>query len=127
MLHDAVRGNDVKGLLKGIRNGCDVNVVDPVSGSSALRFAALRGSVECVRLLLESKAEVDMMSGNRETPLRVAARQGHTECVRVLLAHGADVNIRQCYSPLHCACLHAHLQCVEVEVLPFIVFELVSN
>lgn len=66
------------------------------NGRTALHVACLRGSVECVELLLAAGANTavnvpDIYFG--VTPLHCAARyntSGHTQCVAALLAAGAN-------------------------------------
>jgi ankyrin repeat protein len=62
-------------------------------GTTSLHNAAVNGSAECVKLLLEAKAEPnkgDKLDGI--TPLYTAAGKGHTECVKLLLEAKADPN-----------------------------------
>lgn len=58
-----------------------------------LFFAALRGHVEIVRILL-ALPEVDINKGNSLgcTPLRVAAQNGHLAVVKLLVENHADVH-----------------------------------
>ena len=60
--------------------------------ATPLYWAAMLGSTEVVRGLLERGADANKGWRNSvtvKTPLRVAASQGHTEVVRSLLASGA--------------------------------------
>lgn len=58
-------------------------------GETALMLAAAAGSLEHVRLLVESGAKVNLSGWN---PLTYAAWRGRTEVARYLLAKGADID-----------------------------------
>lgn len=62
------------------------------------------GSVEIVKLLLDSGYPVDNLSNGCEVPLQAAAAHGHEDVVRVLLEHGACVHHR---GGLHVSALNA--------------------
>jgi ankyrin repeat protein len=57
----------------------------------------IQGQIECVRLLLASKARTDAQKTNSSVsnggfmPLHFAAAKGHTEVCRLLLEAAADV------------------------------------
>ncbi|KAH0630912.1 hypothetical protein JD844_004263 [Phrynosoma platyrhinos] len=55
-----------------------------------LRFAASKGHVKCVEVLLAHGAEVDSLDVKAQTPLFVAVNNGHLDCVRALLEAGAN-------------------------------------
>lgn len=55
-------------------------------GWTALHFAAEKGHVECVELLLREGAEVDARSLTGSTPLHLAAERGRKECMTLLLS-----------------------------------------
>ncbi|CAL1156297.1 unnamed protein product [Cladocopium goreaui] len=55
-----------------------------VSGSTPLHFAAIKGQVEVVKLLVEAKASVIVKSKYGQTPLDDARKQGHDEVVTIL-------------------------------------------
>jgi ankyrin repeat protein len=60
-------------------------------GHSAMHWCAARGHVECLRLLLESKANVNCRNKGAATPLHAAAQHDQVDCARLLLRHGADL------------------------------------
>lgn len=47
--------------------------------------AASSGSVETVKLLLDSGAEANVVNTNLQSPLMMAAEEGHTTLVELLL------------------------------------------
>ncbi|KAI1475784.1 ankyrin repeat-containing domain protein [Daldinia eschscholtzii] len=57
-----------------------------------LHLAALRGSSEVVKLLLDEGAKVDIFVSEYGTPLSLASQEGHIEVMKLLIARGADVN-----------------------------------
>lgn len=61
----------------------------PQSGRTALHVASWRGSLECVRLLLEAGAEADARADEGRTPLHFAVLNGFTDVARLLIEKGA--------------------------------------
>ena len=82
------------GCISGlIELGANAMLQD-IQGQTPLHYAALRGSVEVIEVLLEHKAQVDAWDGTQSrTPLMLALAAGKVECAKALIAAGADVNI----------------------------------
>lgn len=82
------------GCISGlIEMGANV-MLQNIQGQTPLHYAALRGSVEVIEVLLEHNAQVDAWDGMRSrTPLMLALAMGHTEVIRKLITAGANVNI----------------------------------
>ncbi|MCE9507221.1 MAG: ankyrin repeat domain-containing protein [Alphaproteobacteria bacterium] len=59
-------------------------------GGTALNYAALRGQMGIVELLIEKGASIDLPDNNGDTPLMCAAIKGHRELVLRLLEKGAS-------------------------------------
>ncbi len=78
----------VKLVADLIARGADVNK----TGWTPLHYAATKGDVPTLRLLLENHAYVDSESPNSTTPLMMAAQYGTPEAVRLLLAEGAQAD-----------------------------------
>ncbi len=70
---------------KLIARGAAVNK----TGWAPLHYAATKGHLPVMRLLLEEHAFIDAESPNRTTPLMMAARYGTIEAVQLLLDEGA--------------------------------------
>ncbi|MDO5087719.1 MAG: ankyrin repeat domain-containing protein [Comamonadaceae bacterium] len=70
--------------------GADVNK----PGWTPLHYAASRGQVPMMALLLEEHAFIDAQSPNGTTPLMMAAGFGSPEAVKHLLQAGADTAMR---------------------------------
>ncbi|XP_073433654.1 ankyrin repeat and SOCS box protein 1 isoform X1 [Dendrobates tinctorius] len=59
---------------------------------SPLRIAATAGHADCVALLIDFGAQLELVDVKGQTPLFVATENGHLDCVEVLLKAGADPN-----------------------------------
>lgn len=70
-----------------------------------LHLAAEDGNVGCVRLLLQAKADCNVVNARGQTPLHLAALSQSAESVAALLDAGARLEIQDMdeKSPLHCA------------------------
>ena len=96
---------------------------DEIVKCTPLTLAALNGNLDCVKLLLKYKAEVNRkdesdISNERWTPLGVAATNGHVDVVKFLVANGADVNSCTNYNctPLMLASQNGHVNVVTILV-----------
>ena len=69
-----------------IEKGADVNK----TGWTPLHYAATKGHVEMMKLLLEMHAYIDAESPNGTTPLMMAAHYGTPLATKLLLDEGAD-------------------------------------
>lgn len=74
-------------------------------GLSALLFAARQGSLECVRALVTSNAEVNQASADGSSPLLVAVQNGFYDIALFLMDHGANLNLANAkgWTPLYLA------------------------
>lgn len=80
-----------KGLAeKLIKMGADVNK----TGWTPLHYAATRGHLAMISLLLENSAYIDAESPNGTTPLMMAAMYGTPSAVKLLLEEGADPQLK---------------------------------
>ena len=73
-----------------ITRGADVNK----PGWAPLHYAATRGHLAVMNLLLENHAYIDASSPNGTTPLMMAAFYGTPSAVKLLLEAGADPLIK---------------------------------
>ncbi|GFR88151.1 ankyrin repeat-containing protein [Elysia marginata] len=72
-----------------VRHGTDVNIqghTHPYQATAAM-VAAQWGHLKCLQLLVESGADLRIMSDNGNTALMLAARGGHEDCVKYLIKH----------------------------------------
>ncbi len=84
----------LKGLLpvvvKLIARGADVNK----PGWAPLHYAATKGHLDVMNVLLENHAYIDAASPNGSTPLMMAALYGTPSAVKLLLEAGADPSLK---------------------------------
>ena len=86
----AARNGDLPALERHLRDGADVEGMDPGTGVTPLAWAALAGRVEAVDWLLQNGAAVNGRTRDGGTPLHAAAFLGRAEVARLLLQNGAD-------------------------------------
>ena len=82
--------NQLDWTKKLIDKGADVNQ----PGWTPLHYAATKGNIEIMRLLIENHAYLDAASPNGTTPLMMAARYGTPMATKLLLEEGADPRIK---------------------------------
>ena len=70
--------------------GSDVEERHPITLNTPLHFAAIKGHVRIIELLLSHKADVNSRSKTEATPLHLASQEGHLASVVALLQAGAD-------------------------------------
>jgi len=73
-----------------IKKGADVNK----TGWTPLHYAATKGHLAIISLLLEEHAYIDAESPNGTTPLMMAAMYGTAASVKLLLQEGADPQLK---------------------------------
>ena len=117
----AIRDGDTVTLRRLIADGAAIN--EPIASTFPLEVAAGQGKLECVRLLIEARAEVDQQTelptslgasghNHRTTALMPACSNGHLACVRLLVRSGASVNlVCGAFCPLVCCCVNESLAC----------------
>lgn len=98
-----------------IGRGALVNQWDNAKKITPLHCACNACSVECVKLLLQSNAQVNAGIEKRSA-LHVAVEKNSIACVELLLKHGANPNTPQVYTetPLHTAAALNHLYCMKL-------------
>jgi ankyrin repeat protein len=83
--------NGLTGVCKQLI-AADADVNKP--GWTALHYAAAKGHVDIINLLLEHHAYIDAESPNGTTPLMMAAEYGTPAAVKLLLSAGADPTLK---------------------------------
>lgn len=87
----AVADNDVAELTRLMhKEEIDVNHQSP-SGLTALHYAAAEGSFECLQLLLDCGAEVELLDSQGCSALDFAVRGGNFDCASFLIKAGAEI------------------------------------
>ncbi|XP_050411714.1 ankyrin repeat and SOCS box protein 13 [Patella vulgata] len=80
-----------------------------------LHEACIYGRLQCVKILVEAGAEVNVRNIDGATPLCDACSNGSLPCIEYLLDHGAIVNPPLLMtSPLHEAVLRDNVDCIEL-------------
>ncbi|MEQ8352790.1 MAG: ankyrin repeat domain-containing protein [Leptospiraceae bacterium] len=87
----AVDGNRTSVVALLLQRGADPNLKADFNGQTALHFAAKRGNLGVVILLLESGAKPDAVDPSGHTPLWGASFQNHPQVIRALVNHGANL------------------------------------
>jgi ankyrin repeat protein len=75
---------------------CNVNLVD-ASGWTAVHYAAQSGNWECVKLLIESKAEIDATTNKNETAIFLATKCNHPDIVEFLAENNCHLQTKALY------------------------------
>jgi len=80
----------VDAVLSALRQGGDVEEVDPREGWRPLHAAVLTESIDVIEYLLSQRAQIDAPGPRRMTALHLACRDGSSEVARLLLSRGAS-------------------------------------
>ncbi|KAL6407535.1 ankyrin repeat and SAM domain-containing protein [Ilyonectria robusta] len=107
----AIQGGKTANARVLLEAGSDVNHVLNVDGKrrTLLHLAAQDGILEMMQLLLDWKANPNILDEMGGSPAQWAARDNHAEAVRILLAGGLDPNFDKGYS-LRIALSLGHLE-----------------
>jgi ankyrin repeat protein len=94
-IHDAAEKGDLQKIKTLLRDNPDlVSSKDVGLGRTPLHWAAIKGHIEVVELLLANGAAVNAKDRHGDTPLHAAAEGGRYDAAALLLAKGAEVNMR---------------------------------
>ncbi|MEM9016347.1 MAG: acyltransferase family protein [Verrucomicrobiota bacterium] len=89
----AALNNDVERLQYFLDDGeVEIDQLDPVFKQSPLHLAALNGSTESARILIEAGADTELRTEDQSTPLSHAAFMGRAEIVALLIEEGVEIN-----------------------------------
>ncbi|XP_052009395.1 ankyrin repeat and EF-hand domain-containing protein 1 [Xyrauchen texanus] len=99
--------------MRILERGADPNVVDEVTGHSALMKAAKAGAVELVRAILQRKGNPNALDKEGQRAAHFAAEGGFLEVLQVLSAYSADfcVLTKKGNTPLHFAAAGGFNEC----------------
>lgn len=93
-IHTAVVTGNLEAVRQHISAGTDINIKDPMGGSSPLISAGVFGRPEIARVLIDAGADINLQNNDGSTALHTAAFFCRTEIVQMLLEKGADKSIR---------------------------------
>lgn len=94
VLFRAARVEDVHGMASCLAVGAEVNGRDQ-NGWTPLHWAAFKGRVKSVEVLIENGAEVDAVDDDGYTPLRCAVEAGHLQVALLLVARGSRASLNK--------------------------------
>ena len=115
-LHLAVQHKDVGLCRQLLRHVPNMINVQNSSGHTALHVAVMVESRECLKILLDNGADVNIAAEDKSLPLFEAVLQEDVESIRDLLAAGAVVEATDGhgFTVLHQAISQGRLECVRV-------------
>ena len=89
-----------------LKNGAGIGVRNTIMERTSLHWAADRGFLNCVKLLVKKGADVNVANYLHVTPLHVAISKGHIKIVEILLESGANIEAvdNDEWNCLHYAC-----------------------
>lgn len=115
VIADAAMRGDTARLRSLLKQGVDANAAQ-ADGMTALHWAAARGDVQSVKVLVFAGARLEAATRNGNyTPLHLAAQAGRGAAVRALLEAGANANVTTNTggaTPLHMAAAQGNIDAV---------------
>ena len=129
LYHACLAGKE-ESVLELLGRGADVNWYHSVLYHSATHAAAATGHAECIRILIQRGANVNVLDSDGLTPMHDAARCGSSDSIRELHAAGGCLDARvplgllgqydsaaagrEGLTPMNVACASGHDDCVRV-------------
>ncbi len=110
LLHGAAGWDNAEAIKALICVGTDVNKGNPqafFSGETPLHYAAYENRLNATLALIQGRANLSALAGNRLTPLHCASLSRSADVAEALLEAGADANARTGTgkTPLHIAAI----------------------
>ena len=93
-IHAAVLNSNIEGIKKYIASGADINIKEPMGGSTPLISAAVFNKPEAAKLLIDAGAKLNIKNNDGSTALHSAAFFGRTDIVKMLVDAGIDQSIK---------------------------------
>ena len=119
-LFDAVKNNNVEQVKSFLKNGIDLNTQNE-DGYTALMIASFNNYIDLVKLLLEKKAKLNILTTNEikkygETALMLAAKKDHIQIVEILAKTLITIDFKNHLglTALHLAVREGNLETIKV-------------
>ena len=93
-LHRAATEGDLKAVRTLLNTAPELLNVRNKDGATALHLAIEHGRIDVARLLVASKAGLELADDRQWTPLHLAAKLGNAQAVDLLLRHDANVKVK---------------------------------
>ena len=94
LLMIACKYNHTKLAKYLIKRGSKINRQNIDTGETALHYAVINNNLELTSLLVEKKADKDILDYNLNTSLMIASNRGYTSIMKYLIKNNADYNIK---------------------------------
>lgn len=86
-LKSGVEYNKIAKLL--IRAGCDINIVDPIGGTSPMNIATINDNVSMVKVLFD---QYDILTDREQTGLMIATIYKSLDCLKFFIKMKVDLD-----------------------------------
>lgn len=96
-IHTAAVLGNLEAIKLHIKAGSDLDIKEPLGGSSPLITATVLGKTEVAKALIEAGADLNCQNFDGSTPLISAAFFCRTEILEALLENGADKTMKNNY------------------------------
>lgn len=93
-IHGAIITNNLEVVKQHIKAGSDLNVKEPMSGSSPLTTAATFNRLDIAKALINADADLTSKNNDGSTALHTAAFFGRIEIVQLLIDANADKTVK---------------------------------
>ena len=123
-IYEAIKAGDCEKLQKLIAGIADINaaVLDSGDGTifshetTPVYLAARYGQVECLKILIESGADVNAVDEYEYTAAHSAAMYGQLEYLKVLIENGVNVNAINRFgrTAAQVAIINGEIECAEL-------------
>ncbi|XP_075158533.1 espin protein forked isoform X2 [Haematobia irritans] len=118
LAYNNMHSHQLDGYNDSMHSGSISSIERPNGGALALHYAAARGCLDCVQLLVAASADIcaNTQMDNDVTPVYLAAQEGHLEVLKFLVLEAGGslyVRARDGMAPIHAASQMGCLDCVK--------------
>jgi ankyrin repeat protein len=93
-IHTAILTNDLKTVQQHIEAGSNINVKEPMAGSTPLMTACTFNKKDIAEALIKANADLSIQNNDGSTALHIAAFFGRIEMVQLLIDAKADKTLK---------------------------------